>query len=306
MNCLSAAEQMNRTGAADSARPLPARTETPKTRADSSQERRRKTLHPHLSDHRPCGERSSITRSGIHSPVHRQAIETVLRGANHRRICGKRRASGSSRGGARPDCQPPSERLVAKLEVEERPDRRLAIRELDGRRAAGRPAASSTPGCGRSRCRCSGARWRDRLEAVLHVPDRHPPCPGTGCAVPSKPLCSAASRRPRSPWSIEPCLCLARRAPRSRCRDTRCGRPCRRCAACGGSRGTPCRGLRTSASRRCAARSSRSRSRPGRPRAACPSTRRGALRTRAAAPFCGCQNVDEFGSVQIATSRIDG
>jgi hypothetical protein len=26
----------------------------------------------------------------------------------------------------------------------------------------------------------------------------------------------------------------------------------------------------------------------------------------AAAPFCGCQNVDEFGSVQIATSRIDG
>src|SRR5690348_6746898 len=34
MNCLSAAEQLNRTEAADSARPLPARTETPKTRAD--------------------------------------------------------------------------------------------------------------------------------------------------------------------------------------------------------------------------------------------------------------------------------
>src|SRR6476469_5013149 len=34
MNCLSAAEHVNRTGAADWARPLPARTETPKTRAD--------------------------------------------------------------------------------------------------------------------------------------------------------------------------------------------------------------------------------------------------------------------------------
>ena len=73
-----------------------------------------------------------------------------------------------------------------------------------------------------------------------------PPWPGTGCAVLSKPLCSAASSRPRSPWSIEPLLVLAPTAPRSTSPDTRCGRPCRRCAACAGSRGTPCRGPRTS------------------------------------------------------------
>ena len=51
---------------------------------------------------------------------------------------------------------------------------------------------------------------RRRLEAVLEVPDGDAAAaPGSGCAVPAKPVQNAASRRSRSPSSIERGACAA-------------------------------------------------------------------------------------------------